>query len=115
MILNARRQNGEKGACFNELVKNSDEAEATEVHINVFQHQESNQLILQFKDNGWGMDRQGLQKLKSIGESSKDQDGERNHGWGFYQALGAYLRVEVITSKGGEGYLTVFQQKRKIS
>lgn len=112
LIINARRQNRDKGAYINELTKNSYQGKATELHVHAYQHLASNSFVVRFRDNGHGMNKTGVKSLKLPGLSTKDITGNgENHGWGFYQALGTFSRVEVETSSGEEKTLIVFQTK----
>src|SRR5262245_3584134 len=97
-----------------ELVNNAYDADATEVHVQITEHE------ISVEDNGSGMDLQGLKQYFKIGGSVKkrspksprfqrDRIGE--FGIGKFSTLSASDHFEVSTQKGDFAATVVFDRK----
>lgn len=84
-----------------EFCKNSREAKAAKISIEVHSDKKGNTIII-FKDNGWGMDAEGLKILKVPNASSKEKDSDDpNFGWGFFTGFRDFEEIIVRSKKEG--------------
>ncbi len=102
-LLNVVAQTTEENMFVKEFCKNSQEAGATEIKFEVLSNKNSD-TVVSVRDNGKGMDLEGLKVFKTPNYSTKSQSG--NFGQGALTGLSHCDEMIVTTSKDG---INVFQ------
>jgi hypothetical protein len=109
-IQKAIQQNSKKYSCLSEMVKNSEEAGATEIHFELHVSQDHSFVVV-IRDNQ-GMNKEGVKALKVLGETTKCKEGEDpNYGWGFFTVFSFADDVWVSTSEDAIHHFQLLFQK----
>lgn len=109
-IQNALKQTSQPDCFAGELIKNSLEAGAKNINIQLHLHAD---LFVSITDDGRGMGFENIQALKTpLFTTKRKEENNPNYGWGFFTALAEFDAITLSTSQDGSKLINLHFEKK---